>query len=60
MKVGIAGLGAIGLKVARSIDEGAIPGVMLAAASARDRDKAARNLATFRSPPKLVQNGPRS
>lgn len=55
MKVGIAGLGAIGLKVARSIDEGAIPGLTLAAASARDRDKAARNLATFRSPPKLVR-----
>jgi aspartate dehydrogenase len=43
LKVGLAGLGAVGLEVARRLDDG-IPGLALAAVSARDRDKARRNL----------------
>jgi aspartate dehydrogenase len=43
LKVGIAGLGAVGLNVARRLEEG-IPGLVLAAVAARDRDKARRNL----------------
>jgi aspartate dehydrogenase len=43
LKVGLAGLGAVGLEVARRLEAG-IPGLALAAVSARDRDKARRNL----------------
>ena len=32
----IAGLGAIGLKVARAVDGGAVPGITLSAVSAKD------------------------
>jgi aspartate dehydrogenase len=52
--VGIAGLGAIGLKVARTIDAGEIPGLTVTAVSARDADKARRNLASFMTQPMLV------
>ena len=41
--MGIAGLGAVGLNVARRLEEG-IPGLVLAAVAVRDRDKARRNL----------------
>jgi aspartate dehydrogenase len=41
--VGIAGLGAVGLNVARRLEEG-IPGLVLAAVAVRDRDKARRSL----------------
>lgn len=54
MKVGIAGLGAIGLKVARTIDVGGIPGLTLAAVSVRDMDKATRNLAGLTTRPQLT------
>jgi len=43
LKVGIAGLGAVGLEVARRIEAG-IPGLALTAVSVRDVDKARRNL----------------
>src|SRR3974377_405216 len=43
LKVGSRGLGAVGLKVARRLEEG-IPGLVLAAIAVRDRDKARRNL----------------
>jgi aspartate dehydrogenase len=43
LKVGLAGLGAVGLGVARRLDAG-IPGLVLAAVAVRDRDKARRNL----------------
>jgi len=43
LTVGIAGLGAVGLNVARALEEG-IPGLTLAAIAVRDRDKARRNL----------------
>jgi aspartate dehydrogenase len=42
-KVGLAGLGAIGLDVARRIEAG-IPGLVLTAVAVRDVDKARRNL----------------
>ena len=41
MKVGIAGTGAIGLRVARALDAGDIPGFHLAAISARRSERAA-------------------
>jgi aspartate dehydrogenase len=43
LKVGLAGLGAVGLEVARRIEAG-IPGLALTAVSVRDADKARRNL----------------
>jgi aspartate dehydrogenase len=43
LTVGLAGLGAVGLEVARRIEAG-IPGLKLAAVAVRDPDKARRNL----------------
>jgi len=54
IRLAIAGLGAIGLKVARRIDAGDIPGMNLAAVAARDTAKAGRNLAGFRKPPEIL------
>ncbi len=53
LKVAVGGLGTIGLPVARALDSG-IPGLELAAVSARDRDKAERNLAAFGRPGPVV------
>lgn len=54
LKVGIAGLGAIGLAVARAVDAGRIPGIQLVAAAVRDQDKARKTTAAFRNPPRLT------
>ena len=43
LKVGLAGLGAVGLGVARRLEAG-IPGLALVAVAVRDKDKARRNL----------------
>jgi aspartate dehydrogenase len=43
LKVGLAGLGAVGLGVARRLESG-IPGLVLAAVAVRDTEKARRNL----------------
>jgi aspartate dehydrogenase len=51
--VAIAGLGAIGLALARALDAG-VPGLSLVAVAARDQAKAASNLAGFRAPPAIV------
>jgi aspartate dehydrogenase len=55
LTVGIAGLGAIGLHLARALDSG-VEGLRLQAVSARDRAKGAANLAGFRAPPAVVDN----
>jgi len=54
VKLAIAGLGAIGLAVARRVDAGDVPGLALAAVAVRDPDKALRALAGFRASPKLL------
>jgi len=54
LRVGIGGLGAIGLAVARKLDAG-IPGLGLAAVSARDAAKAARNLSGLGTVPPVVR-----
>jgi aspartate dehydrogenase len=54
LKLAIAGLGAIGLAVARRIDAGAVPGLVLAAAAARDEAKARRLVAGLHRAPELV------
>ena len=53
LTVGIAGLGAIGLHLARALDEG-VDGLRLIAVSARDEGKAARNIADFAHKPAIV------
>ena len=53
LTVGIAGLGAIGLHLARALDQG-VQGLRLVAVSARDQEKAAANLAGFRNTPAIV------
>jgi len=55
LTVGIAGLGAIGLHLARALDAG-VQGLRLHSVSARDRAKAAANVASFRAPPAVVDN----
>lgn len=50
----IAGLGAIGLKVARAVDAGAVPGISLAAVSARDLARGRARVAELKSLPKVV------
>jgi aspartate dehydrogenase len=52
-RVAIAGLGAIGLRVAQALDAG-IPACKLAAVSARDRDGARRRLAHLSRPVPVV------
>ncbi|MEM1316504.1 MAG: aspartate dehydrogenase [Pseudomonadota bacterium] len=54
MRAAVAGLGAIGLRVAEALDGGEVPGCALAAVSARDRARAAARVAGFRAPPPVV------
>ena len=49
--VAIAGLGAIGMKVARTLDTGGIDGMSLTAVSAKDQDRARGRVADFATPP---------
>lgn len=53
LKVGIGGLGAIGMNVARRLDEG-IYGLQLAAVSARDHAAAAAKIGSFATPVPVV------
>ena len=53
LTVGIAGLGAIGLEVARALDRG-IPGLRLGAVAVRDPETARPQLATFATAPEFV------
>lgn len=52
-RVGIGGLGAIGMKIAQALDAG-IPGLALAAVSARDQLAATRRLVAFVNVPPVV------
>ncbi len=52
--VAIAGLGAIGLHLARALDAG-VEGLTLHSVAARDHAKARDNLAGFRNPPPVVE-----
>jgi aspartate dehydrogenase len=53
LTVGIAGLGAIGLHLARALDAG-VEGLSLHAIAARDQAKARANMAGFRNPVPIV------
>jgi aspartate dehydrogenase len=54
LKVAIAGLGAIGLPVARALDAGHLPGLHLIAVAVRDTAKASEVLADFNSIPQIM------
>ncbi len=54
LTVAVAGLGAIGMRVARSIDAGKIEGMRLVAVSANNRQRAAGRVADFNTPPKVL------
>ena len=54
LTVGIAGLGAIGMRVARGLDACEIEDMRLAAVSAGDLDRARGRVADFRTPPEVV------
>jgi aspartate dehydrogenase len=54
LRLAIAGLGAIGLEVARRVDQGSIAGFDLVAVSVRDADNARRKLEGLRNPPRLL------
>lgn len=51
--VAIAGLGAIGLSVARSLDQGKVPGFKLLAVASRDIEKARQSVASFDNIPSV-------
>ncbi len=57
LRLAIAGLGAIGMTVARRVDEGGIEGMTLAAVSARDEARARERVADFANPPAIVGLG---
>ena len=57
LRLGIGGLGAIGMKVAQVVDAGGIDGFTLAAVSARDQARARTKLASLRSKPPVVGLG---
>jgi aspartate dehydrogenase len=54
LKVAIAGIGAIGMAVARALDARAVPGLTLAAVSVHDEAKARAAMAGFRAQPQIA------
>lgn len=54
LTLAIAGLGAIGMKVATAVDRGEVPGIRLTAVSARDRVRAEGRVAGLANPPAVV------
>ena len=56
MRIGVAGLGAIGRQVCRALDAG-LPGLVLAGAIARERERAEAFLATLKSRPPFLDLG---
>ena len=57
LRVAVAGLGAIGFEVAKSLDAGEVAGLALAAVSARDLERARERCATFGAPPAVLPAG---
>jgi len=57
LSLGIAGLGAIGMTLARHVDSGAVPGMELTCVSARDETKAKARVAGFTNAPKITSLG---
>ena len=57
IRIAVAGLGAIGLEVARALDAGALPELVLAAVAARDLERARARCAEFRPSPAVLPAG---
>lgn len=55
VSVGIGGFGAIGMAVAKALDEGKIPGMRLAAVSANDKPAAATRMKDYASPVPVME-----
>ena len=53
--LGIAGLGAIGMGVARAVDQGEVPGMRLVAVSANDIDRAQKRVAEFSASSAIIR-----
>ena len=53
--VAIAGLGAIGMRLAEALDQGEIPGMTLTAISARDHARARDRVSAFAAPPTVTR-----
>ena len=56
LKVGVAGIGAVGMPVARWLD-GGVDGLVLAAVSAADKERAKSRIADFKTPPPVLDLG---
>ena len=56
LNVGVAGLGTIGLQVAKTLDAESIPGLRLVGVSSGSLDKARQNVASFKSPPEVTDS----
>ena len=54
IRLAIAGLGAIGMRVAKAADQSQLAGIRLVAVSARDKERAAERVAGFETPPKIL------
>ena len=54
-KIGIAGCGTIGQKVATELDRGVVPGAIIEALTSRDLDKASRFAKSLASRPRVMQ-----
>ncbi|MFQ5626172.1 MAG: aspartate dehydrogenase [Methyloligellaceae bacterium] len=54
LRLAIAGLGAIGMTLARHVDQGGIGGMSLVAVATRDKARAAERLAAFARPPDVL------
>ena len=54
IRVAVAGLGAIGMRVALALDAGEIDGMALVAVSAQDRKRATARAAGFQTPPSVL------
>ena len=57
MTLAIAGMGAIGMRVAAAVDRGEVPGIRLTAVSANDRARAEGRLGELGQPPAVVTLG---
>ena len=53
-RVAIAGMGVIGVRVARYIDDGAVPGMTLRAVASRDPEKAQASVSTLKHQPDVL------
>lgn len=53
-RLAIAGLGAIGMRVAEAVDRGDVAGMELVAVSARNRKAAQAKVSAFKTPPKVL------